>query len=61
MRGIAIGLCNAITICAGIIFQPFMGMLWPYFGPKSMLLFPALLIFSCLAGFGLKKSTSASS
>ncbi len=48
MRGIAIGLCNALTICAGIIFQPLIGMLWPHWGVHAMLVFPGLLFFSSI-------------
>ena len=47
IRGLAIGLCNAITISAGIIFQPFIGLAWPHFGTRAMWLFPAVIALSC--------------
>ena len=48
VRGLAIGFCNAITICAGIILQPLMGMAWPHFGAQAMWLFPAVIGLSCV-------------
>ncbi|MCX7123269.1 MAG: MFS transporter, partial [Gammaproteobacteria bacterium] len=48
VRGIAIGLCNAITIFGAIVFQPLIGLLWPHFGVHTMLVFPGLLLLSCV-------------